>query len=180
MFSDNGDDIRTQCAISGEPIIPELARFIATDNPPPPIPLLQYEDLALKKQHFQDRYTDYWHSTIEQTGTGRPVDGVILPVAPTAAVINDKFMHYGYVNVANLLDYTCVSIPVTTADQELDPFDKDYRPLNDLDRKNWEAYDAEIYHGAPVGVQIMGQRLEEEKMLSITEIICRALDATRG
>jgi amidase len=48
-----------------------------------------------------------------------------------------------------------------------------------LDRDNWEAYDPEIYRGAPVGLQVMGQRLEEENMLSIAEAIVKALDATR-
>jgi amidase len=168
-----------QCALSGEPLIKEVQRFVPADKPPVPIPLLSFEHLTVRKQGFENKYLDYWNSTSEKTGTARPVDGVILPVAPTAAVINDKYMYYGYTNVANLLDYTCVSFPVTKANQDLDEADDDYVPLSDLDRDDWNAYDPEAYHGAPVGLQVMGRRLEEEKMLSVAETIVNALDASR-
>jgi amidase len=168
-----------QCALSGEPLIKEVQRFVSADDPAVPIPLLSFERLTVRKEDFENKYLDYWNSTSDKTGTARPVDGVILPVAPTAAVINDKYMYYGYTNVANLLDYTCVSFPVTTADRDLDVADHDYVPLNDLDRDNWNAYDPQAYHGAPVGLQVMGKRLEEEKMLSVAEAIVSALDASR-
>lgn len=31
--------------------------------------------------------------------------------------------------------------------------------------------DAETYHGAPVGLQLMGRRLQEEKMLTLAEYL---------
>lgn len=37
------------------------------------------------------------------------------------------------------MNYSAVVIPVTRADKDLDPFDTHYQPLNDIDRKNWEA-----------------------------------------
>jgi amidase len=37
------------------------------------------------------------------------------------------------------MDYSAAVIPVTTANKEIDIFDKDYEPLNETDRKNWEA-----------------------------------------
>ena len=122
---------------------------------------------------------DYWNSTIAATRTGRVVDAVLLPVAPTAAVITNKYMYYGYTNTGNLLDYTSTTIPVTVADETLDPFDKDYQPLNDLDKQNWEAYNAATYHGAPVGIQIMGRRHQEER-LSISKTVVDALDANEN
>jgi amidase len=35
--------------------------------------------------------------------------------------------------------------------------------------------DADTYHGAPVGVQIVGRKFEEEKVLGIAEAIDAAL-----
>ncbi|KAL9609452.1 MAG: hypothetical protein Q9167_005781 [Letrouitia subvulpina] len=174
------NDIFSQCAFSGEPIIKELQRFIPADKTPEPLSLLQFQDLTLRRAEYANEYTDYWSSTTSYTGTGRHVDGVILPVAPTAAVRNDKYLYYGYTNIANLLDYTCVTFPTTRADKLVDIADKGYHPLNDLDQENWEAYDAEMYHGAPVGLQVMGQRLEEEKMLYITEKIVQALEQAKN
>lgn len=38
---------------------------------------------------------EYWNSTVDQTGTGRPVDAVISPVAPFPAAIRNKYGYYG-------------------------------------------------------------------------------------
>ncbi|KAM0555920.1 hypothetical protein ACHAPJ_006322 [Fusarium lateritium] len=71
----------------------------------------------------------------------------------------------------NLTNYTSVVIPVTEADEKVDVFDDLYEPLGDTDRKNWQAYDPAVYDGAPVGVQIVGRKFEEEKCLAIARII---------
>ncbi|CZR55783.1 related to general amidase [Phialocephala subalpina] len=166
--ADGGADVHQQLKLSGEPLIPELRPYFA-NGPVPPMPLLDFYDLCLKRKDYRRRYLEYWMSTLNQTGTGRPVDGVILPVAPTAAVIP------AYASTTNVLDFTAVVIPVTTADSKIDVFNHSYRPLNELDRQNWQAYDPEKYDGAPCGIQVMGRRLEEEKMLSISQIIADAL-----
>lgn len=96
-------------------------------------------------------------------------------------------------------------IPVTRADQEIDLADDSYQPLNEKDRKNWEACkmfslspaslkfvffkclfsylypikltidNPQIYHGAPVGVQIVGRKHEEEKVWAIASIVEKIL-----
>jgi len=68
-----------------------------------------------------------------------------------------------YTEVINLLNYSVVVIPVTKANKDIDVVDPCYEPLNDLDKKNWEAYDAEMYDGAPVGLQLVARKFEEEK-----------------
>jgi amidase len=91
----------------------------------------------------------------------------------------------------NVLDYCSVVIPVTTADKELDvrtaitnqsqietgihgqlvsDTASDCRHvLIDL------TDDAEIFHGTPVGVQIVGRKLEEEKILAVAQRVVDAL-----
>lgn len=44
-----------------------------------------------------------------------------------------------YTECINLLNYSVCVIPVSTANKDIDLFDKGYRPLNETDRKNWEA-----------------------------------------
>jgi len=75
----------------------------------------------------------------------------------------------------NLLDYTASVIPVTTADKTIDVLDQGYTPMNDQDETITKAYDPEIYDGAHVAVQLVGRRLQEEKVLALTEIIGDAL-----
>jgi hypothetical protein len=37
------------------------------------------------------------------------------------------------------MDYSVAVIPVTKASKDIDTFNKDYKPLNETDCKNWEA-----------------------------------------
>jgi amidase len=47
------------------------------------------------KRQYQKEYMEYWNSTSALTGTGRPVDAIISPVAPFAAARPDMYDHYG-------------------------------------------------------------------------------------
>ena len=98
------------------------------------------------------------------------------------------------------MNYSTSVIPVTKADKTVDIFDKSYTPLNDIDRMNWEACkhilyewhseqlaltrnfadDPEVYDGAPVGVQIVARKHEEEKVWAIARIVDAALKGKGG
>jgi amidase len=66
---------------------------------------------------------------------------------------------------------------VTFADKDLDqPRDmKSFKALSEIDGRIQSDYDAAFYHGAPVSLQCVGKRLEEEKVLEMTEVISQAL-----
>ena len=87
------------------------------DKPQSPMLLRGYQDLALKRKAYRASYATYWESTKEKTNTGRlqsqsrsiyihmlnmwqgrPVDAVIMPVAPHAAVLNRKYYYYGSIS----------------------------------------------------------------------------------
>lgn len=73
----------------------------------------------------------------------------------------------------------------------IDRYPSDYKPRNDTEEKNWKACkypwtlpyskgltaadDAGQYHGAPASIQIMGRRLEEEKLFAIATVVVAAL-----
>lgn len=73
------------------------------------------------------------------------------------------------------MDYSVAVIPVTKADKSIDLFDNDYAPLNEVDKMNWESYDPETYDGAPVGLQIVACKHDEEKVWAIAKIVDSAL-----
>ena len=62
------------------------------------------------------------------------------------------------------LDYTAGVIPVTHVDRVKDRLTA-FNPRNNIERKDYLLYDADKMHGLPVGVQVVGRRLEEEKVL---------------
>ncbi|KAI0528190.1 amidase signature domain-containing protein [Xylaria bambusicola] len=175
LHADGAHDIHEQLALSGEPLIPDLQESFKLKRP---MDLLRYQDLTLKGLQYETEYSDYWNSTAEEDG--QIVDAVIMPVAPHAAVIPGKYYHTGYTEVINLLNYSAVVIPVTRADKHIDILDDSYQPSNELDQKNWEAYDPEIYDGGPVGLQIVARKFEEEKVLSIARIIVSAMETWKA
>jgi amidase len=95
------------------------------------------------------------------------------------------------------MNYSAIAIPITKADKEIDVIDTSYQPLNDLDRKNWEgckahrslrltrlglieADDPELYHGGPVGLQLVARKFEEEKILAIAKIVLAAMELAKA
>ena len=150
------------------------------------------------KREFQKEYMEYWNSTKALTDTGRPVDAVIAPLAPFTAARPKRYKYYGYSTFVNLLDYTSCVIPVTTADQNTDVMDKEFEPLSDEDRAVADLCpynsktsrvenrlimfldDAAIYDGAHVAVQLIGRRLQEEKVLAMAEHIGDAIGGSLG
>ncbi|KFY92325.1 hypothetical protein V500_04203 [Pseudogymnoascus sp. VKM F-4518 (FW-2643)] len=175
LKADGAHDIQKQLNISGEPLIPELVKSFQLRNP---MNLLEYQDLTLQGRDYSEAYSDYWNSTANDED-GQIVDAVIMPVAPHAAVIPGKYYHTAYTEAINLMDYSAAVIPVTRANKTLDTFNSEYKPLNDVDRKNWEAYDADVYDGAPVGVQLVARKYEEEKVWAIAKIVSTALKTAR-
>ncbi|KAF3355974.1 Delta(14)-sterol reductase [Verticillium dahliae VDG1] len=75
------------------------------------------------------------------------------------------------------LDYSAGVVPVTHVDKNLDQLPKDFKlsRLNGVARGAYKLYDATAMHGLPVGVQVVGRRLEEEKVLSLMQRVEDAL-----
>ncbi|KFA76043.1 hypothetical protein S40288_00309 [Stachybotrys chartarum IBT 40288] len=170
LKADGGHDIHSHLDRSGEPLIPDLRESFRLQQP---LGLLEYQANTLKGLDYERAYSDYWNRTVADDG--QIVDAVIMPVAPHAAVIPGKYYHTAYTEAINLLNYSAVVIPVTKADSTIDVLDKSYTPQNDLDKRNWEAYDPDIYDGGPVGVQLVARKFEEEKILAIAKVVYSAL-----
>lgn len=75
------------------------------------------------------------------------------------------------------LDYSAGVLPVLKVDKDLDRLPSGFNidKLNGVARGAYKLYDAEAMHGLPVGVQVIGRRLEEEKVLSIMGTVEQAL-----
>jgi Asp-tRNA(Asn)/Glu-tRNA(Gln) amidotransferase A subunit family amidase len=64
-------------------------------------------------------------------------------------------------------------MPILHVDKTLDQLPAGFKmsKLNGIAQGAYKHYDADAMHGLPVAVQIVGQRLEEEKVLAIMERI---------
>ena len=74
-------------------------------------------------------------------------------------------------------------MPVTHVDAKLDalPYafssSQEYAQMNDITRALHDLYDANAMNGLPVGIQVIGRRLEEEKVLAGMQVVKEALAA---
>lgn len=64
--------------MSGEPSIEP----IFGSEPFPEVNASQIVEANIALKDYRKRYLDYWNSTSEFTGTGKPVDAFIMPLAP--------------------------------------------------------------------------------------------------
>ena len=164
---DGGADIFNTLKESGEPAIPNFADLI---NPSlPKVDMNELWDAQLKKWAFQSEYLEQFR--IAEEKLGKEIDAIIAPITPTAAIRHNQFKYYGYASAINLLDFSSVVVPVTFADKNVDKKNAEFKPLSDMDKTVQGEYDPELYHGAPVAVQIIGRRLTEERVMAIAEEI---------
>ncbi|KAK4171361.1 Acetamidase [Triangularia setosa] len=162
---------------SGEPIVPEIENVFPGGKRRPPISLPEYEQVVLKMKDYRWKYNDYWQSSAGKTSSGRPVDVVIAPVGPHTAIPPGKFIHSSYTSALNVLDFCNVVIPITFADKNQDIVDPNFQPFTDKDRRNMALYDPELFDGTPAAIQVFGRRLDEERVLSVAQIVVDAVEA---
>lgn len=93
---------------------------------------------------------EYWNSTAELTGTGRPVDAVISPLAPFAAARPEKYTYLTYSSFVNLLDYTSVVVPVTQVDKNVDKKDENFKAVEEVDQETQDTCKSNSKDGADV------------------------------
>lgn len=135
--------------------------------------------LVSKREAFKSKWHAWWQEeakmdfmiTVPNATPALPHDGM-----------KDAVSSCGYTFLFNLLDYTCGIIPVTHVDKVLDqlPASFNFKKLNGVAKGAYMHYDATKMEGLPVAVQIVGQRLEEEKVLAVMERIEDALEKNGG
>jgi len=142
--------------------------------------VLQLWQLHKEKRNLRKAYLDHWEATVSQAGTGRPVDAIIAPVAPYTAVPHGLNSDAFYTTLFNILDYACVGFPVTLADKDLDIADPPHEFRNHEDEAVYRMYVPELFHGLPVGLQLVGRTQEEEGIIAMAEIVDKALTSFKA
>ncbi|KAF2124553.1 amidase signature enzyme [Dothidotthia symphoricarpi CBS 119687] len=134
----------------------------------------EYWQLAGQREAYKQRFYAWWDET--------DMDVMLTPPNATPAVphggMRDAVSSCGYTFLFNLLDYTAGILPVTHVDPALDalPATFSLKTLNGVARGAYKHYDAAKMAGLPVAVQVVGRRLEEEKVLAVMERLEDALD----
>ncbi|KAJ4358598.1 uncharacterized protein N0V89_003182 [Didymosphaeria variabile] len=161
-FADGGAEEKAAIAASGEPWRP-LSNFILKENPNvKSLSIAGMWDLTAKRDAYREEYAAHWRES--------GIDVLFCPVGPGAAPPIDCARYWGYTAQWNLLDYPALIAPVSKVLAD-DVVDKGYVPRNEQDRYNHELYSPEKYVNAPVSVQVVGRRYEDEKVVEAMEYV---------
>ncbi|KAM0441227.1 hypothetical protein ACHAPT_000534 [Fusarium lateritium] len=168
---DGGEDIRREVEAGGEPFIPHVNKLI---NRGKPISVFEYWQLNKRKRALQQAYLDKWNSILSSR-TGKPVDVLLMPVMPHPAVPHRATRWVGYTKVWNFVDYTALVIPAGKVKAEDCQGAWDHAPRNDMDEWNakiWEENKRDMAEKElPIGVQLVGRNLDEEKVLAVGKVL---------
>jgi Asp-tRNA(Asn)/Glu-tRNA(Gln) amidotransferase A subunit family amidase len=167
-FCDGAKQDREAVAASGEPWRP-LSEFILNQ---PGVPDREYTvsevwGLTIRREEYRKAYALQFLEN--------PVDVILCPAGPGAAPPLDHAKYWGYTSQWNLLDYPAMIFPVTQVDPTRDLPDPNYKPLNDQDEFNFGLYNPRLYADAPVSLQLVGRRYEDEKVFEAMELIRTAV-----
>ena len=131
------------------------------------------------RDSLRTAYAKLWNET--------KVDAILCPNAPTASAIYNTSISGGYTAVWNLLDYTAVTFPAGRV-HETDgtaavPVETN-TPKGDTQSfisnlwyekdKHGNVLGPRRYKHAPVGLQLVARRFEEEKVLAMARIVVDA------
>ncbi|KAI0188200.1 amidase [Xylaria flabelliformis] len=129
--------------------------------------------LVAKREAYRSKWFEWWNKV--------DIDCIVTHTNATPAVphdgMKDAVSSCGYTFLFNVLDYTAGCIPICHVDKDLDqlPSDFNIRKLNGVAQGAYKLYNATDMHGLPVGIQVVGRRLEEEKVLAIMQRVEDAL-----
>lgn len=122
----------------------------------------------------------HWNATADRTSTGRQVDAILSAVAPTLAPPHDTTRWWGYTSYWNLVDYPAVVFPVGRFSAPgFNIADSSeylaYLPRNEQEDFIQMQWEPEVYNNAPISLQLIGRRLNEEKLLGVLHKVEGAL-----
>lgn len=99
---------------------------------------------------------------------------ILCPPHPGAAPPIGTSRYWGYTSMWNLLDCPAAVFPVTRVDAELDR-ETEYTARNEMDAWAHRFFDATEQAGAPVSLQLVGKRLQDETVVAIMNEIVEAV-----
>ncbi|CAK7215370.1 hypothetical protein SBRCBS47491_002461 [Sporothrix bragantina] len=170
-MADGGEDIRRDVAAGGEPMIPHVAMLVERG---PAISVYDYWQLNRRKWALQQAYLKQWN-TVTSPNTGRTADILLLPPMPHTAVPHGGCRWVGYTKVWNMLDYPALVLPAGCIKAEDCTAEWPLKARNEADAWNakvWSDNKEDMLGlGLPVGLQVVGRKLEEETVLAGAKII---------
>lgn len=137
--------------------------FPSAHNVPFPF---QNQQLNRQKDAIRQSWLDHWNLS--------GIDALICPQAPYPSVPHNGNTYYSYTSHFNLLDYSAGIVPHSFV-LPTDVYPDGYVPTNAEEKGIAGIWSPAKWEGAPVCVQVVCRKLEEEKCLAAMRIVDEVL-----
>ncbi|EXJ80898.1 hypothetical protein A1O3_07186 [Capronia epimyces CBS 606.96] len=170
-FPDGGKVYKDLLDVSGEPALP-LTEWVLKESHVKEQTIADLSRLNGRRDAYRAAYLSYW--------AARPsVDFIVAPVGPGVAPAHETARYWGYTAVWNILDWPAYAFPTgESVSPELHPKDLTYQPRNnEFDAYNWANYDPVVSAGAPISLQLVGRKWDDERVVEAVARIAAVIEA---
>ncbi|CAE6455067.1 unnamed protein product [Rhizoctonia solani] len=178
---DGGEDIRAPLKESGEPAVPLIERLLALGESIGSSTLAESWSNNIQRDRMRSRVLRHWNETALLSKCGRPIDALLCPATATLAPPHDTERWGGYGTYWNLLDLPAAVFPAGKSfdgsrwkSSEGLATAKPRNPIEELVASQWSP---DKYDGAPIGLQLVGRRWQEEKLLADLKVVDAVVNA---
>ena len=168
-FEDGCDYKLGLCDSVGEPLLPLSVDCLQKNPNVHHLTIHELWELNTEKHQYQAEYNKHWKAS--------GIDVLLCPTLPGTAQPHEANKYWCYTAQWNMLDYPGITFPVTVVDQEKDLFVPGYKPTCGIDGEYYNIYKPEKYVDAPVALQLVAPRNEDELVIEGLKLIEKALKA---
>ncbi|KAJ7457387.1 amidase signature domain-containing protein [Mycena latifolia] len=169
-FVDGGKRVRERAAVTGEPVLP-LTEWVIT-RATKDHTIHELWELNVRREGLRAEYLAHYNA--------QNVDVVLCPAGAGPPPALGTCKYWGYTNVWNFVDYPAAVFPTGLhADPAVDVADSAQRAyMSDADAENCAAYVPETFTGAPLCLQLVSRRFQDEIVMKALEEISKVLPFT--
>ncbi|KAL5342662.1 amidase signature domain-containing protein [Aspergillus crustosus] len=139
--------------------------IITRKTPPPPVTVQYLHTMNARISSLVRQMHAAWSKY------GKPIDALFGSMRRTQPCHSINTPNLGFTGLFNLIDWPGVALPLNVyADKNLDR-KTPVTPFNALEAEIQDLYDPDTFHGLPLSVQLIGRRFEDEKLLSISQVV---------
>ncbi|KAI0778712.1 amidase [Trametes elegans] len=183
-FLDGGEEYRQ--TLAHDPPVPQTAWMLGqVPNGGRPYTVAETFGINGEREAFRTRVLAHWAATAARTATGRAVDAVLSPVAATLAPRHDTTRWWGYTSYWNLMDYPAAVFPVgrfraagyspSALPPAADGAVHAGEARSETERFVRAQWEPATFDNIPVSLQLVGRRLNEERLLGVLGKVEEAL-----
>ena len=133
--ADGGFEVQRDSDATGEPLPGYVEDWLGHSSGVTAQTVFETWQNQHRRDLLAEKFLARWQATATQTGTGRPIDGLIMPSTPFPAIRHDGGYPWHYGALPPLLDLTTGVFPVTKVDLDKDKVPTDWQPISEKDKE---------------------------------------------